>query len=62
MKRVMNKDNIMPPYESAAHLHLKYTYVASVVWALFPDQQGQRKLKPEVVNALKGVEQLLYKD
>lgn len=41
---------------------LNNTYVASVVWALFPDQQGQRKLKPEVVNALKGVEQLLYKD
>lgn len=57
----MNKDNIMPLYESAAHLHLKYTYVASVVWALFPDQKGQRKRKPKVVDVLKGMEQLLYK-
>jgi len=34
----------MPLYESAAHLHLGYTYVAYVVCSLCPVQKGQRKL------------------
>lgn len=52
----------MPLYESAAHLHLGYTYVACLF--LIPQfRKGIENLSLEkVANVINGMEQLLYKD